>query len=68
MFLFIATLPRILGFIEGYLPELEEHSPPRSHPESFVPDDDAVTAAIGFVLHTEFQKQLARDRAGQSKN
>jgi len=29
-----------------------------------MPDDEAITAAIGFVLYTEFQNQLARERGG----
>jgi hypothetical protein len=55
--LFIALLPRILGVISQYLPETEEPHESLSHPESQRLDDDAVIAAIGFVLHTELQKQ-----------
>jgi hypothetical protein len=33
-----------------------------------VADDAAVLAAIGFVLHTEFQRQLeSQDSSGQSR-
>lgn len=62
--LFIAGLPRLLEVLERFLPEREDPHAKRIPQESFVPDDDAVTAAIGFVLHTEFQNQLARERAG----
>ncbi len=60
--LFIAALPKILDKLEDYLPTVDEHAKP-THPESSVPDDDAVLAAIGFVLHTEFQKQLVQTAA-----
>ena len=60
--LFIAALPRILEWAGKYLPEVEEPHAGRSHPESLVPDDDKVLAAIGFVLHSEFQRQLANER------
>lgn len=60
--LFIAAMPRVLGFLETVLPAEEPHPAHRTHPESFIPDDDDVVAAIGFVLHTEFQNQLARER------
>lgn len=69
--LFIAALPRVLGFVEAWLPEEEGHghsSVETSHPESFVPDDDAVLAAIGFVLHTEMQKQLTNEHSSESRN
>ncbi|QDV68757.1 Oxaloacetate decarboxylase, gamma chain [Rosistilla carotiformis] len=61
--LFITALPRILAVAEKFWPEVEEHHG-RTHPQSdsHVPDDDAVLAAIGFVLHQEFQRQLQTDR------
>jgi hypothetical protein len=62
--LFIATLPRFLEFLERYLPEAEDRHAKRTPSESSHPDDDAITAAIGFVLYTEIQNQLARERAG----
>lgn len=52
--LFIAWLPKILGFVEQFWPESEGHhgaSVQKTHPESLVPDDEAVLAAIGYVLH-----------------
>ena len=55
--LFIAALPIILDVVSQYFPETEEHHESVAHPESLRPDDDAVIAAIGFVLHTELQKQ-----------
>lgn len=60
--LFIATLPRILAALETYLPDVDDVRSGTISPESDQPEDDAVTAAIGFVLHTELQKQLAADR------
>ena len=55
---FIATLPRVLAIVERYLPESNEHHP-IAHEEH---DEDAeleLLAAIGYVLHTEFQQQVA---------
>lgn len=49
--LFIAALPKILEVVARVLPEKEEAHVAKSHPESFVADDEAVLAAIGFVLH-----------------
>lgn len=61
--LFIASLPRILAMVAKVWPEVDDpHSHPGHH-ESSVPDDAAVLAAIGFVLHTEMQKQLAAEKA-----
>ncbi|MEO2019290.1 MAG: OadG family transporter subunit [Fuerstiella sp.] len=55
--LFIAALPRILEAVAKVLPEVpDRHTVPDSS-ESLLPDD-AVLAAIGFVLHHELQKQV----------
>jgi hypothetical protein len=59
--LFIASLPHILRVVAKVYPEVDDtHSRP-SHPESQLADDGAVLAAIGFVLHTEMQRQLAAE-------
>jgi Na+-transporting methylmalonyl-CoA/oxaloacetate decarboxylase gamma subunit len=60
--LFIASLPRLLELVAQIWPETDEAHGHPSHPESQVADDGAVLAAIGFVLHTELQKQLAADQ------
>lgn len=69
--LFIAWLPRMLEHVARVWPEVEErHSAEVSgeiYPESLVPEDGASLAAIGFVLHTEFQRQLAVERASKGK-
>jgi hypothetical protein len=62
--LFIATLPRALELLERFLPEAEDRHAKRMPTESSHPDDEAITAAIGFVLYTEIQNQLTRERAG----
>lgn len=62
--LFIATLPRVLEFMERYLPEAEDRHAKRMPSDSSHTDDEAINAAIGFVLYTEIQNQLARERAG----
>ncbi|MFK8114521.1 MAG: OadG family protein [Rubripirellula sp.] len=68
--LFIASLPKVLAWVAVFIPEVDEaHASPGtvvSHPESLVPDDGATLAAIGFVLHTELQKQLASEKSSKS--
>lgn len=56
--LFIAALPRILAILSAVWPEVDEPAGNTGHPDSLVADDGAVLAAIGYVLHTEFQRQL----------
>jgi Na+-transporting methylmalonyl-CoA/oxaloacetate decarboxylase gamma subunit len=62
--LFISTLPRVLEYVEKYLPETEDPHAKRAQHESVSSEEEEVTAAIGFVLHTEFQKQRAREQVG----
>ena len=47
---FIASLPKILGVVAEIWPENDPPHVGKTHPESFVPDDEAVLAAIGYVL------------------
>lgn len=58
---FISSLPKILAIVEKYFPESDgPHARPAgrpSHPESQVADDEAVIAAIGFVLHSQLQNK-----------
>ncbi|TWU21174.1 hypothetical protein Pla52o_42080 [Novipirellula galeiformis] len=57
--LFIAGLPRVLAIVAKVWPEVDTHHGKASSPsDSLASEDDAIFAAIGFVLHTEFQKQL----------
>ena len=66
--LFIAALPHILKQLSTIWPEVDEPVGHPSHSDSLVADDAAVLAAIGFVLHTEFQRQLeSQDSSGQSR-
>lgn len=60
--LFIALLPKILSVLARVWPESDEPHGTTGHPESQVPDNAAILAAIGFVLHTEMQKQVAADQ------
>ena len=60
IYLFIASLPKALALLATVLPENEGHhhgspSSSASHPESLIPDDEAVLAAIGYVLHLRSQ-------------
>ncbi|TWU60239.1 hypothetical protein Poly51_05140 [Rubripirellula tenax] len=52
--MFIATMPRLAALLDRYCPEIEHGGPP-SRPESKAKEDDAVLAAIGFVLHSELK-------------
>jgi Na+-transporting methylmalonyl-CoA/oxaloacetate decarboxylase gamma subunit len=56
--LFLEALPRLLDVFAKYLPETEVSHGSHSHQEDLVPDDEAVIAGLGFILHTEFQNQL----------
>jgi len=51
--LFIVLLPKALGVVARYIPEVE-HAP--ASPKS--QDDDVVVAAIGYVMHTRLRGQL----------
>ena len=55
--LFISALPHILEVVGKVLPEVSDRHAPQDHPESLLPDE-AVLAALGFVLHTELQRQV----------
>ncbi|MGB7344001.1 MAG: OadG family protein [Pirellulaceae bacterium] len=59
--LFISALPKFLALIGKYFPEAKHShgrsSTSQSHPESQVADDEAVLAAIGFVLHSRLQNK-----------
>jgi Na+-transporting methylmalonyl-CoA/oxaloacetate decarboxylase gamma subunit len=61
IFAFISALPHILAIVGKYFPEVEDphgrSSTTQSHPESQVADDEAVMAAIGFVLHSRLQNK-----------
>ncbi len=65
--LFIASLPRILEFVARYWPEVDDSHGRHGHAENSDSDDAAVFAAIGFVLHTELQRQIATDTASVKK-
>ena len=66
--LFIAKLPRLLEIVNEFWPEVDEPHGSQSHPESLIPDDEAVLAAIGYVLHCEFQNQLQSEKSGAKKD
>lgn len=57
--LFIAALPRLLEVVATVLPESSHGHSHHELSESRLPDE-AVIAAIGFVLHNELQKQAAQ--------
>ena len=63
--LFIATLPKVLHLINAVLPESDHHHGV-VHEEQ---DEDAeleLLAAIGYVLHTEFQRQVSPGTDGKT--
>ena len=63
---FIASLPRILTAIEPWFPEPQHGHGSESHPESQIPEDEVI-AAIGFVLHREFQDAQIQDAETQNQ-
>ncbi len=66
--LFIASLPQVLRVVGHFWPEANDGQRESGHPESQVADDSDVLAAIGFVLHTEFQRQLTVEASAAKKN
>jgi Na+-transporting methylmalonyl-CoA/oxaloacetate decarboxylase gamma subunit len=66
--LFIASLPRILRVVNHVWPEAGDGHRESGHPESQTADDSDVLAAIGFVLHTEFQRQLTAEASPANKD
>ena len=55
---FIAAMPKFLNFIGHLWPEVDEHHV-FEHAESDEDEELELLAAIGLVLHTEFQRQLS---------
>jgi hypothetical protein len=62
---FLTFLPRALSVFAKYFPESEAGHGSPVHPESRADDDELVIAGLGFVLHTEFQKQLQTPPQGR---
>ena len=56
--LFISQLPRLLEALASVLPEEYEPSHP-ADPESSYPDEDAIVAALSYILHQEMQQRAA---------
>ena len=54
--LFIQLLPTLLQQVAAYLPE-EFEPPAPEHPENAYPDEDALVAALGYILHTELKQR-----------
>ena len=54
--IFIAALPRLLESIATIFPEVTDRPVAKDSSPSLLPDE-AVLAAIGYVLHSEMQKQ-----------
>lgn len=61
--LFIGFLPKALEVVARFWPEVDEVRSERGHPESHMPDEMDVLAAIGFVLHTELQQLKSPPRS-----
>jgi Na+-transporting methylmalonyl-CoA/oxaloacetate decarboxylase gamma subunit len=62
--LFISALPRLLEMISTILPEVPDHHAPKDASRSLLPDE-AILAAIGFVLHTEMQREVGAEETAQ---
>jgi Na+-transporting methylmalonyl-CoA/oxaloacetate decarboxylase gamma subunit len=56
---FIAALPKVLEALNDYLPdEHPHHHIGHGHAGEAEPsEEESIIAALGFVLHSEFQKQ-----------
>ncbi len=64
--LFIAALPRLLSLVAGIFPEAEHARTSYARPDDS-DDSEDIAAAIGFVLHTEFQRQLIENQLIQGR-
>jgi len=62
--LFISALPRLLEMIATVLPEVPDHHTPKDTSRSLLPDE-SILAAIGFVLHTEMQREVGADETAK---
>ncbi len=61
--LFIASVPTLLAWLDPILPKGHSHHHAPPTPEEQTPlDQEKVVAAIGMVLHTEFQKTLSNSK------
>src|SRR5690606_37288154 len=57
--LFIAALPKVLEWLDPFLPKGHTHQPP-TRDEHTPLDEEKIVAAIGLVLHTELQNVLRK--------
>ena len=64
---FIAAMPKFLDFIGHLWPEVEEHHA-FENVESDEDEEMELMAAIGFVLHTEFQRQLSGESSSKASS
>lgn len=60
---FIATLPKALEAVAGILPEPADTYAPADHSENLLPNE-AMLAAIGYVLHKELQREVGSGDSG----
>ncbi|TWU47831.1 OadG family protein [Rubripirellula reticaptiva] len=60
--LFISAMPWLTSILDRYFPAHDHSRSPSVHPESQVPDDGPVLAAIGFVLHHEYEKNIRESK------
>ena len=65
--LFIAWLPLILERLAAVWPEVADHHAAHHPADELGTDEGAALAAIGFVLHTEWQRQIAQDSTASSR-
>ncbi|MCO6046435.1 OadG family protein [Aeoliella sp. ICT_H6.2] len=59
---FIAMVPSLLAWLDPILPKGHSHHAPPTPDEQSPLDQERVVAAIGMVLHTEFQKTLSQSK------
>ena len=63
--MFISALPHLLEMISRILHEVADHHAPKDASRSLLPDE-AILAAIGFVLHTEMQREAEEETASKA--
>lgn len=49
---FIALLPRILVFVNRYIPEVHHHAAPKARSRHGDDDEEAIAAAIAYALQS----------------
>ncbi len=60
--LFLAAMPHLSAVLDHYFPAHSHGRSASARPHSETADDTAVLAAIGFVLHHEYEKTIRESK------